>query len=274
MDKNYKVIGDIRVSNNGIYKVLVHAGVAATLEQVDLITLHSRRLGHVSVSAIRNLIRNNIVAGLQLLDDTSPSFCESCEYAKTTRKAINKERQSATASAFGDEVHSDLWGSSPTRSTPTVGGRKYYATFTDGYSRYISSELLKSKDETLNAYKTFAAWAQTQHNVKIKRLRSDRGGEYTSGDFTKFLQEQGTERRLTTHDTPQHNGVAESLNRRLLERVRAMLHYTQLPKNLWGEAIMFAVWLKNRTSTRALGNKPDLGGVPEWGQRVYGYYNA
>jgi len=151
--------------------------------------------------------------------------------------------------------------------------------FTDDYSRYTSIELLKSKDETLNAYKTFAAWAQTQHNVKIKRLRSDRGGEYTSGDFTKFLQEQGTERRLTTHDTPQHNSVAESLNRRLLKRVRAMLHHAQLPKNLWGEAIMFAVWLKNRTSTRTLGNvtpferlygdKPDLAKVPEWGQRIW-----
>ena len=70
--------------------------------------------------------------------------------------------------------------------------------------------------------------------------------------------------------------MAESLNCRLLERVRAILHHAQLPKNLWGEAIKFAVWLKNRTSTRALGNttpferlygkKPDLGGVPEWGQ--------
>jgi hypothetical protein len=145
--------------------------------------------------------------------------------------------------------------------------------------RYTHLELLKSKDQTLHAYKTFAAWANTQHNSKIKKLRSDRGGEYTGGDFTKFLQEQGTERRLTTHDTPEHNGVAESLNRRLLERVHAILHHSQLPKNLWGEAIMFAVWLKNCTSTHAIGNttpyeklygsKPDLGNVPEWGQRIW-----
>jgi hypothetical protein len=120
---------------------------------------------------------------------------------------------------------------------------------------------------------------KTQHSIKIKCLRSDHGGEYTSGDFTKFLQEQGMERRLTTHDTPQHNGMVESLNRRLLKHVCTMLHYAQLPKNLWGEAIMFAVWLKNCTSTRALGNvtpfeqlyssKPDLAGVLEWGQRVW-----
>ena len=272
-NKNEKVIGDIPVSTNGIYKVL-HAG-AATLEQVDLLTLH-RRLGHVSVNAIRTLIRNNVVAGLQLLDDASPFFCESCEYAKTTRKPINKERQAEQANNFGDEIHTDLWGPSP---IATIGGRIYYVTFTDDFSRYTSLELLKSKDQTLQAYKTFAAWAETQHNVKIRRLRSDRGGEYTGGEFTKFLQEQGTERRLTTHDTPQHNGVAESLNRRLLERVRAMMHHAQLSKSLWGEAIMFAVWLKNRTSTRALGNvtpferlygkKPDLSRVPEWGQHVW-----
>ena len=83
------------------------------------------------------------------------------------------------------------------------------------------------------------------------------------------------------HDTPQHNGIAESLNRRILERVRAMLHHAELPKSLWGEAALFAVWLKNRTSTKALGDitpfekfnkfKPDLSGVPEWGQHVWAH---
>jgi len=75
---------------------------------------------------------------------------------------------------------------------------------------------------------------------------------------------------------PEYNGVAESLHCRLLEQVCAILHHSELPKSLWGEAIMFAVWLKNRTSTQALGNitpfeklygiKPNLGGLPEWGQ--------
>ena len=58
-----------------------------------------------------------------------------------------------------------------------------------------------------------------------------------------------------------------------------MLHHSQLPKNLWGEAIQFIVWLKNHTTTRALGkiipyeqlhgSKPDLGGVPKWGQHIW-----
>jgi hypothetical protein len=275
MNSKGKTIGNIPISANGLYKAERVYTAAAVPEVVDIITLH-RRLGHISLDTIRSIIRNNVVTGIQLIDDKPSFFCESCEHAKATCKPINKERQSDLAEAFGDEIHSDLWGPS---WTATIGGRKYYVTFTDDFSRYTRLELLRTKDETLDAYKTFAAWAQTQHDVKIKRLRSDRGGEYTGNDFTKYLKEQGTERRLTTRDTPQHNGVAESLNRRLLERVRAILHHSQLPSALWGEAIMFAIWLKNRTSTRALGNttpyerlyksKPDLSGVPEWGQKVW-----
>jgi transposase InsO family protein len=269
------VIGRIPVSENALYKVEHEYAGSATIEQVDILTLH-KRLGHISADAIRALVLNNAVTGLQLLNPNSSFTCDSCEYAKATRKPIKKERTNAPAKTFGEEIHSDLWGPSP---ISTIGGRKYYISFTDDYSRYTSLDLLKYKDEALSAYKGFAAWVQNQLGVRIKRLRSDRGGEYTGHEFTKFLQEQGTERRLTTHDTPQHNGVAEALNRRLFERVRAILHHSQLPKSLWGEAVMFAVWLKNRTSTRTLGDvtpferlygdKPNLAGVPEWGQRIW-----
>jgi len=57
-----------------------------------------------------------------------------------------------------------------------------------------------------------------------------------------------------------------------------MLHSTQLPKYLWGEVLMHAMWLKNQTSTKALeaatplqaliGTKPDLSELQEWGKRV------
>ena len=96
------------------------------VETDDVITLH-RRLGHIALDSIRNLIRNNVINGIQLIDDKTDFFCESCEYTKATRKPINKERQSNLATSFGDEIHSDLWG--PSR-TSTISGRKYYVTFT------------------------------------------------------------------------------------------------------------------------------------------------
>ena len=268
-------IGDIPASATGLYKVEHAYAASASLERVDLPTLH-RRLGHISAFSIRFLFRHHLIDGIDLVDDGSPLLCDSCEYAKLTRKPIQKEHTAPPANAFGVEVHTDLWGPSP---VPSIGGRKYYVSFTDDYSRYTRISILRTKDETLAAYKAFAAWVKTQHGVCIKRLRSDRGGEYTGNEFSTFLKEQGTERMLTTHDTPQHNGIAESLNRRLVERVRALLHHSGLPRTLWGEALHFAVWLKNRTSTRVLGTvtpfervngyKPNLGGVPEWGQRVW-----
>jgi hypothetical protein len=50
---------------------------------------------------------------------------------------------------------------------------------------------------------------------------------------------------------PEHVGECKVL----LEKVRAILHASQLPKFLWGEAVKHAVYLKNRTSTKALDGK-------------------
>jgi hypothetical protein len=238
------VIGRIPAGANGLFRV-EHAFAATdnvtSAEAVDILTLH-RRLGHISVDAIRALIRAGSITGVHVIDDFPPFICDSCEYAKTTRKQIRKERTAQQAQAFGEEIHTDVWGPSPTLS---LGGRRYYVTFTDDHTRFTRLEVLRTKDKAFRAYKAFSSWAQTQHSARIKRLRSDCGGEFTSNEFTAYLQQQGTERRLTTADTPQHNGVAESLNRRLMERTRAILHQAGLPKSLWAEAIHFAVWLKN-----------------------------
>ena len=191
-------IGNVPASANGLFKVDHALAAADSLEHVDILTLH-RRLGHISLDAIRTLIRNKAVSGIHLIDDHPTLSCDSCEYAKTTRKPIQKQREGPQADSFGAEIHSDVWGPSTTES---LGGRKYYVTFTDDYSRYSWIEPLRTKDEMFEAYKVFTAWAKTQHGVRIKRLRSDRGGEYTGHKFSAFLREQGTERRLTTHGTP------------------------------------------------------------------------
>ncbi|SRR5258708_6259132 len=129
------------------------------------------------------------------------------------------------------------------------------------------------------AYKSFSTWAQTQHSIQIKCLHLDHGSEFSSNQFTSYLQEQGTEHGLTTADTPQHNRVVKSFNHHLLEHVCAILHQSNLLKNLWAEAMLFTVWLKNHTSTKALGNvtpykwlygqKPNLANMPEWGQTIW-----
>jgi hypothetical protein len=205
-----KLIGNIPTSSNGLYKVehAYFAANASPVECVDIHTLHCH-LGHISATAIHSLVCHHAISRIELIDHGSPIICDSCKYAKMTCKVILKEHVAPPAKHFGDEIHTDLWGPSPVNS---LGGHRYYITFTDDATHYTHVNILHTKDEALDTYKTFTAWAQTQFGVKIKALCSDRGGEYTGHKFTQFLQQEGTEHRLTTHNTLQHNSVAESLN--------------------------------------------------------------
>jgi hypothetical protein len=150
----------------------------------------------------------------------------------------------------------------------------------DDATRYTVVYLLRTKDQVLKSYKSFKAWAITQqHCNSIKVLRSDRGGEYLSNDFDKHLVAAGTARCLTTHDTPQLNGIAERLNQTLLEHVHALRHKAGLPKMLWGEALCHVTWLKNRMAMHVLdaktpfealfGTPPDLSVAHLWGCKVW-----
>ena len=139
---------------------------------------------------------------------------------------------------------------------------------------------MTTKDEVFKTYLKYEAWCKTQCKVDaIEVLHTNRGGEYLSDEFTAHLESKGTVRKLTVHDTPAHNGVAERRNRTIVERIRALLHSSGLPKFLWGEAARHVVWLLNRTSTKAVdgmtpyeaafGKKPNLSGVWRWGEKVW-----
>ncbi|CAH9109831.1 unnamed protein product [Cuscuta epithymum] len=62
----------------------------------------------------------------------------------------------------------------------------------------------------------------------------------------------------TTKGTPQHNGIAERMNRTLNERARCMRLKSGLPKMFWADAVNTATFLINRSPTISLEN-----GIPE-----------
>jgi hypothetical protein len=81
-------------------------------------------------------------------------------------------------------------------SCETVDGYDSFITFTDDYSRYGYIYPIKKRSEALDKFKIFKAEVKNQHNKKIKKVRSDRGGEYyerhtpygqISGPFANFL---------------------------------------------------------------------------------------
>ena len=227
-------------------------GLVKASDTLTMAEIHSR-LGHLAPKAIRKMLKDRTITGITL-DDAHATMgtCDSCEYAKTTRKPIRKLRDPPRREKLSDEVHMDLWAPSPVQ---TSVHSHYYVSFTDDYTQFTKLYLLKLKSDTFDSYQAYEAWLSTQHDMKIKRLRSDRGGEYMSEEFTKYLKSKGTKCHVTVHDTLKHNGVAEWLNRTLAEHLQAMLHASSLLKSLWGKAMMHTTWLKNCSSTRRLGNK-------------------
>ena len=90
---------------------------------------------------------------------------------------------------------------------------------------------------------------------KVKRLRTDNGGEYTSIEFESYLKKEGIEHQYTIPKTPEQNGVAERMNRTLVETVRTMLADSKLPHSFWAEALSTAAYLINRSPTKTLSDK-------------------
>jgi transposase InsO family protein len=104
----------------------------------------------------------------------------------------------------------------------------------DDASRYCYVYLLKTKEYTLNCFKTYKAGVENQLEKKIKCFRSDHGGEYFSNEFDLFCMEHGIIHERTPPYSPQSNGVAKRKNYTLTDLVNSMLDTAGLSKAWWG----------------------------------------
>ena len=95
-------------------------------------------------------------------------------------------------------------------------------TFSDDHSWKTWLYLLKKTDEVFEKFKDFRCEVETLSERKIKTLRFDNGGEYTSKELIAYCKEVGVKRKLNVPYYPEQNGVAERKNR-TMEGVRTML---------------------------------------------------
>jgi hypothetical protein len=140
-------------------------------------------------------------------------------------------------------------------SVASVQGASYYVMFIDEFSRKTWIFFMKTKDEVFSRFQEFRAQVENQTGKKIKVLRSDNGGEYTSNDFKDFCKEAGIKRELTVSYNPQQNGVVERKNRSIISSSRAMIHDQEFPMFLWEEACNTTIYVQNKSPHRILGDK-------------------
>lgn len=123
-------------------------------------------------------------------------------------------------------------------------------------------------------FSIYKAEVENQLDRKVKRVRSDRGGEYGTTFLKEFCEQNGIIHEVSAPRTPEQNGIAERKNRTLKEMMNVMLISSGLFDNMWGEAILSATYVLNKVPHKKLdktpyelwkGYRPNLNYLKVWG---------
>ncbi|CAJ2650467.1 unnamed protein product [Trifolium pratense] len=228
---------------NGVYVLKEKMqGTSLAANQRDMTTLWHSRLGHPSSQALQHLSHllrcnfnfNKIIG------------CDICHKSKQCRlpfpQSINKAEEPFSL------IHSDLWGR---YHTAAHDGSHYFLTIVDDYSRGTWVYLLKDKTQATGILMNFCKMVKTQFNRDVKTFRSDNGTEFTNSVFKAFLREKGIMHETSCVSTPQQNGRVERKHRHILNVARALRFHANLPIRFWGECVLAATHIINRTPTMA-----------------------
>ncbi|XP_068498155.1 uncharacterized mitochondrial protein AtMg00300-like [Phaseolus vulgaris] len=122
----------------------VTATTSSTKKDVEATKLWHIRLGHAGEKSLQIIAKQGLLKGTKTC---KPEFCE--------HRVLGKQRKVKFGTAIHntkgimDYVHSDVWGLA---KTPSIGGRHYFVTFVDDFSRRVWVFTMKHKDEVLGIF--------------------------------------------------------------------------------------------------------------------------
>ena len=280
VDANQNVVATARKSGK-LYRLCVRRPVSESASTARVAggrtELWHKRYGHLGVQDLEALSRGGMVDGLDLDQSKTIFFCEPCVMAKSQRTSFPKTSGTRATKPLA-LIHTDVCGKISTKS---LSGAEYFVTFIDDYSRRVWVYFIRNKSEVFGRFVEWKAMVEKSTGAHVKTLRSDNGGEYLSSEFIDFLKKEGVRHELTIPYTPEQNGVAERMNRTLVESSRAMLRDAKLPKKFWAETVSTAVYIRNRCPTKAVrgqtpmelytGEKPNVQHLRTFGCTSYAH---
>ena len=286
IDQNETIV---KIPKTGqLYLMKCESGGQMTYEAVQIqvgsstqekLELWHARLGHLPATTMKNL--PTMVVGLDgiqgNLNKNQIKICEGCENGKQTVASFPTSSYGEVKTTKVLElIHSDVMGPMQTKSQ---GGARFIVTFIDDFSRLVTAYFLESKSQVFERFVEYKALMENQLNAKIKKIRTDNGREYVNKSFAQLCRKAGIVHQTTVPYSPQQNGMAERMNRTLVERARSMIHHSNIDAMWWAEAVNTAVYITNRvpcaadqTRTpleRCFGSKPDLSNLRVFGSKGY-----
>lgn len=136
--------------------------------------------------------------------------------------------------------------------------------------------LLRSKDEVLKVFPEFLQMIELQYKAQVRGVRSDNAPELK---FTELFKKKGILPYHSCPETLEQNSVVERKHQHILNVARALMFQSHLTLDYWGDSILTAVFLINKTPTPLLKNKspyealmaktPDYSGLKVFGCLAY-----
>jgi hypothetical protein len=148
--------------------------------------LWHRRMGHMHFDNLVKINRKEAVREMPEISKPTNTLCKHCLQGKQTRTKFKSKEYSTTKPL--EIVHTDLCG--PTR-TKGLNGEQYFMLLIDDYTRMTAVFFLKKKSEAFEHFKIYKEMVETETDLKIKCLRSDNGGEFTSKNSWIFVVNMG-----------------------------------------------------------------------------------
>lgn len=227
-------------------------------------------LGHPDVNEIKNLEKKGCTIGFRIIsrETSDGQRCGECQQGKCHHVSHPESRRERAKEVL-ERVHVDLVGA---LDPPSLGGSKYFMLLRDEYSSYMHVFFLANKTQVLHAMTKYLTVASIQSQRKVQIIRSDNGTEFKNSGMKLLLEKEGIIQEFSAPFTAQQNGEIERANRTVIETARTLLSASRLPISLWGEAVLTAVYLRNRVTNRRNGDKTPFelfyGKVPDYAHLI------
>nr|GEY74621.1 retrovirus-related Pol polyprotein from transposon TNT 1-94 [Tanacetum cinerariifolium] len=172
--------------------------INAAIDDRGNATLWHQRLRYMSEKGMKVLASKGRIPDSQ---KAVVGFCEPCVLGKQKKVSFVKFRNTRKLQRL-ELVHADVYGP---KSVSLIGGSRYYVTFINDSNRKVWVHFLKNKSEVSNTFKMWKVAVENETNLRVKCLKIDNGGEYSSRYFIKYCTENRIRMLKTVLETTQHN---------------------------------------------------------------------
>lgn len=169
------MVGVAPITSENVYILNTKVKEECHLNLTDDSWLWHRRLGHINFDNLVKISKLGAVRNLPKIIKPSNPICKHCQLGKKTRANFKTKEHSSSKPL--ELVHTDLCA--PTR-TKSLQGESYFMLFIDDFTRMCWVFFLKEKSEAFQKFKAFKILVENEIGKKLKCLRSDNGGEFTS----------------------------------------------------------------------------------------------